>query len=274
MVIDGHAHACGAFLTGESILKTLDDTGVDKVVLVPGELGSERTYALPNLAKAFPEYDVVRLTNALTKVAISLTGRAAGIPEGNRRVYALARMYPERIIQFFWVLLQKPDTIQEMEDRFAEWKFRGIKLHQCWDSFSIGSKLFDWVARFAAERELPIFIHVGDYREVAALIDYSRQHPDTTFIVGHLFGLELYMQSKHDLRNVYFEISAPPLISLCRLSKALQHFGASRLILGSDVPYGRDSLRLNVERVKALPIPDSEQEMILGRNLQTLLKLA
>ena len=272
MIIDGHAHACGPFLKGESIVKILNETGVDKVVLVPGELDSEQTYALPRLAEFFPERDVVPLLNAVVKAMVSLTGKAAGIPEGNRRVYALAQAYPERIIQFFWVLLQEPDTVQEMENRFAEWKFKGIKLHQCWDAFSIGSELFARIAKFAAEKDLPIFIHVGNYREVAALIEYSEQHPETKFIAGHLFGLELYLQSKHKLENVYFEISSPPLISLSRLTKALQRFGAAKLILGSDTPYGQDVLRLNVERVKALPIPDSEQALILGKNLQSLLK--
>lgn len=108
MIIDGHghAHACGPFLKGKDIVKTLAETGVDKVVLVPGELDSQQTYALPGLAERFPKRDVVRLTNALTKVMISVTSKAADIPEGNRRVYALAQAHPERIIQFYWVLLQ------------------------------------------------------------------------------------------------------------------------------------------------------------------------
>ena len=40
MIIDGHSHACGKYLTAEGIIKTLDENGVDKVVLVPGELNN------------------------------------------------------------------------------------------------------------------------------------------------------------------------------------------------------------------------------------------
>jgi uncharacterized protein len=40
MIIDSHAHACGPYLKGENIVKLLNETGVDKVVLVPGELDS------------------------------------------------------------------------------------------------------------------------------------------------------------------------------------------------------------------------------------------
>ena len=33
MIIDGHAHACGDYLSTEGILRLLDALGVDKVVL-------------------------------------------------------------------------------------------------------------------------------------------------------------------------------------------------------------------------------------------------
>ena len=253
--------------------KFLRKTGVDKVVLVPGELDSQRTYALPGLAELFPERDVVRLTNALTKMMISVTGKAADIPEGNRRVYALAQAYPEQIIQFYWLLLQKPDAVREMEERFVEWKFKGIKLHQCWDAFSFGSERFAQVAEFAAEKDLPIFIHVGNYKEVAALIDHSERHPATKFIVGHLFGLELYLQSKQKLENLFFEISNTYLVSTLSVNKAIDRFGAHRIILGSDTPYGRNSLQRNIDRVKLLPISEEAKEMILGKNMQVLLQL-
>ena len=273
MIIDGHAHACGPFLQGENIVKILTEVGVDKVVLVPGERGSAQTYALPNLAEAFPERDVVRLTNALTRIMISLTGKAKDIPDGNQHVFALSQAYPERIIQFFWVSLHKPDTVKEMQNRFAEWRFKGIKLHQCWETFRIGSEIFSRVAQFATEKDLPIFIHVRNYRDVSALIEYSVQHPATKFIVGHLFGLELYLQSKNKLENLYFEISNTYLVSTERVSKAINCFGAHKIILGSDTPYGRNSLQLNTERVKMLPISDEAKEMILGKNMQTLLGL-
>jgi len=55
MIIDGHAHACGPFLKGDDIVKILAETGVNKVVLVPGELDGPRTYTLPRLAELFPE---------------------------------------------------------------------------------------------------------------------------------------------------------------------------------------------------------------------------
>jgi predicted TIM-barrel fold metal-dependent hydrolase len=56
-----------------------------------------------------------------------------------------------------------------------------------------------------------------------------------------------------------------------RLQLALKHFGASRIILGSDTPYGNDNLRLNIERIKSLSISDEDKAQILGLNMRRIL---
>ncbi len=273
MIIDGHAHACGEFLHAENVVRILDANRVDKIILVPGEMNSEKNYSLPELAKLFPARDVVAWTNAMTKLAISLTGAARHISDGNRYVHSFVQAYPDRIIQFYWVMLHRPNILQEIEAQYNEWHFHGIKFHQCWEAFTIRSALFEAAADFATRNRLPIFIHVGSKQEAIALIDFIRRHPQTRIIVGHLFGLELYIQSGLSFENVYFEISSPQLISLPRLKNALRHFGARKIVLGSDIPYGKDNLRLNIERVRALPISDEEKDLILGENLHNLLGL-
>lgn len=273
MVIDGHAHACGDFLNVENTIRILDQHQVDKVVLVPGELQSEKTYHLPNLARWFPKRDVVAWTNAMTKAIIPLTGAAKHIPEGNDYVYSCARQAPDRIIQFYWVQLHRPQALEEVQQRFHEWNFRGLKLHQCWESFTVRSEKFDQIAAWAAGQKLPIFFHVGTKTEVLALIDYIKTHPQPTFIIGHLFGLEEYIKADLRRENVYFEISTPPLISIQRLEKAIAYFGAQKIVLGSDTPYGRESLRENLQRVNALSLSDADKRLILGENMQKLLHL-
>ena len=106
------------------------------------------------------------------------------------------------------------------------------------------------------------------------MIAYIRNHPQTTFIIGHLFGLEDYIKADLCVENVYFEISAPPFLSIQRVNKAISSFGARKIILGSDTPYGKENLRVNIERVKNLAISDEGKQLILGGNLQRLLKLS
>ena len=273
MIIDGHAHACGRNLTAEGVVETLDRSGADKVVLVPGEPGSGRTYSLPRLGEWFPSRDLISVTNLLTKFTASLTGMAGKLPEGNTYVSSLARSCPERILQFYWVYPLAPDAAEEAEDRFREWRFKGIKLHQCWESFCVDSVEFNRIAAWAGQHDLPVFIHLCSRREVLALIEYIEEHPNVKFIIAHLFGLESYIRSGIRSKNVYFDISPPPLISLERLHTALEHFGPKRIVLGSDTPYGKDNLRENIERVRNLTLSEEEKQRILGGNLQELLKL-
>ena len=88
MIIDAHAHACGVFLKGESIVEILDANLVDKVVLVPGEFGSDKDYSLPELGAWFPNTDVVWFTNLITKIVIGIKGSAKEIEQGNDYVFS------------------------------------------------------------------------------------------------------------------------------------------------------------------------------------------
>lgn len=273
MIIDGHAHACGKYLTADSIQKTLDANGAEKVILVPGELHSKINYPLLPLAKLCPFLDVVPPTNFLTKIIIPLSGKARDIPEGNRYVRSLVQACPERIIQFFWPLLSREGIMDEIRLSYETWRYSGLKLHQCWDKFSVRSKTFEEFVEFSIQKKLPVFFHLGSYREVRYFIDFLKAHSDAVFIIGHLYGLELYIKSGISLENLYFDISTPPLISKYRIMKAIKYFGASRVVMGSDTPYGRNTLSKNIKKVNLLPISDEEKAMVLGLNLVNLLGL-
>ncbi len=141
MIIDAHAHACGVFLKGEDIIGILDMNLVDKVILVPGEFGSDKNYSLPKLGARFPNTDVIWFTNLMTKIVIGIKGAAKQIEHGNNYVFSLANEYPDRIIQFYWVKLSQSNALEKLERHFEEYRFKGIKLHQCWESFKVDSKI-------------------------------------------------------------------------------------------------------------------------------------
>jgi len=274
MIIDGHAHACGPFLEAGGVVELLDRNGVDKVVLVPGIPGGTKTYSLPPLAKWFPNRDVVFWTNLLTKGLIFLAGAARYIAEGNRYVHSLVTVCPARILQFYWVQLSRPDALDDLERDYPIFRFQGVKLHQCWESFRVDSDRFHCLAEWAESRGLPIFVHLFSTGQASRLAHYIQQHPRTRFIVAHLFGLKRYIESGLSSKNVLFETSAPAVISVARIMKAVAHFGADRVVLGSDTPFGRDNQAVNVRRVRNLDISDEAKGMILGDNIRQWLNLS
>ncbi len=273
MIIDGHAHACGPFLKAETLVPFLDDAGVDKVVLTAGELDSVKSYNLADIANWFPQKDVVFWINRLARFSVSLTGSAGHLDERNAHVAALVRACPDRVLQFYWTDPTRPDIIHELEKRHSQWNFAGLKLQQGWERFKIPSPGLQEIARWAGEKNLPIFIHAYSKKDILALVEFVQIHRNTRFILGHLLGMEYFPRKQEGGENLYFEISLPALISEFRLQKALERHGADRLILGSDTPYGKESLKRNIQRVRELPISKIDQGRILGENLGAILGL-
>lgn len=274
MVIDGHSHACGKFLKVENLVNALEGYGVDKVVLVPGELNSKKEYRLPDIAGMFPKLNVVKLTNFSTRLAMMLTGKVQEIPQGNEHVYQLKSAAPDKVIQFVWVTTVISNPMEYLNDRFASWKFHGVKLHQCWEKFSIESDFFKQVAEWAEQHNLPLFIHLISDAEVRKLIKYKRKHPNLKLIIAHLFGLEIFIEQGFRDENLYFDTSTIQLISDYRLLKAIDHAGAGNILFGTDTPYGgKDNIQKNIDRIRSLAIGDEAQKLILGGNMRRLLNL-
>jgi len=274
MIIDGHSHACGKYLTAEGIIKTLNENGVDKVVLVPGELNSKSEYSLPNIASKFPNYNVVKLTNNLTKLVMKLTGKVKDIPAGNEYVYDLKTKTENRVIQFLWATTGIKNITDYLNTKFDDWIFHGVKLHQCWEKFSIDSDFFKEVAIWTEKHDLPLFIHLFSDSDVLKLIEYKRRHPKLKLIVAHLFGLEIFIKENFIDKNLYFDTSPLQLISDIRLKKAINYVGIEKVLMGTDTPYGaKDNLHKSICRVKKLEITEGDKELMLGINMKRLLNL-
>jgi predicted TIM-barrel fold metal-dependent hydrolase len=273
VLIDGHAHACGNLLDPEGIRRTLDANGVDKVVLVPGQHQSAKTYRLPNLAKYFPTREVANVTNALTRVVVRAAGSARHVEKDNETVFGLATSCAGRVIQFYWVMLGHGFDLATVDACYRSWKFKGFKVHQCWDDFDVRGEAFGALTAYASVHDLPVFIHLNGARQVKELIEVAAARPEATFIVGHLYGVEHFMGSPRAIPNVYFDLSCPDVVSVVRLAAALDHFGARRLIFGSDTPFGRDNIARGIDRIRSLDIPESDKELILGGNMARSLRM-
>ena len=273
MIIDGHAHACGDYLTPEKINQTLLENGTDKVVLVPGEIDSEKTYPFVNVAKYFPNINVTKFFNHLTRFVVKVTNAKEDFKKGNAFVYSLVKSLPEKVIQFYLITDDNNDISNDLTSRYKEQRFKGLKIHQCWFPILIDSELFTQTANWATENDLPIFIHLLSDKEVYKLIEYKRVNPNLKLIIGHLFGLELFIKSGIRFENLYFDISTFQVTSDKRVLKAINFVGSNMIIMGSDTPYGKNNLQKNINRIKNLDISSEEKELILGNNLKRLLNL-
>jgi predicted TIM-barrel fold metal-dependent hydrolase len=270
-IIDGHAHSAGEFYRGENIIRILDDLGVEKAILCPGPVNEPKKWPVPALARVFRKRGLGLPGNRLLRLTAGYVARRFDFDSNNAYVASLARRFPGRIVPACWVDPGDAEVMRNLPARHDEWKFKAIKLHQCYQRFGSDSLGMHDVARFAGARKLPIFIHLYAKRDALDLLKLFVAQPETTFVVAHLLGLEVFAAADRSLlRNVYFDISPPNLNPLRLVQRALGIFGAARLLLGSDTPYGKDNLRMSIERVRGLGISDDEKALILGANARRL----
>ena len=121
---------------------------------------------------------------------------------------------------------------------------------------------------------MPLFIHLYNDEDVKQIIEYKRKHPNLKLIIAHLFGLEHFINENLIDNNLYFDISPLQLISNRRIMNAIHYLGAKQILFGTDTPYGgKDNLLKSINRIKNLELSEEEKNMILGMNMNRLLKI-
>lgn len=272
MKIDGHAHACGVYLTSESIEKYLSEHKIDKVILSGGEPGSSKSYAYPMLSRLFKGEKLSYFFNKIICRVTKLNHVAEHIDEQNKIVADLAERMPEYVINTYWVNPLQSDCLEKMISNYHKYNFKMIKMHQCWTDFDIDNENCSRIFKWAAEEKLPVFIHLKSYEQVVKFTEAVNKNKDAVFIDAHMIGAD-YIAEMVKHKNVYFDLSAPQLYSVDILKRAVNNFGADRLLLGSDSPYGIDNLEKVLERLKRLNLSNNEIELISSANIMKLLSL-
>ena len=274
MIIDAHAHACGEFADPKKLTEILDNLGVDKVALCPGLKGHISAPTPPNIPiSAIKQHPLYGRCFINPGIRFNYNFLLREKQDGNEFVYSLAKEQPDRIIQIYWLNPRKQDFITKLKKDLEKWHFKGIKLHQVCTPFKSDGMEINDIARFCGEKRLTLFIHPWSDRDVLKLLNLAKNYPGTDFILLHLIGLEAVAEQVKYTRNIYYEISPFSYIKENRLKFAIDNLGADRIVLGSDTPWDKDSLKNNIARVDGLSIADIEKEHILGGNIMDILKL-
>lgn len=272
MIIDGHAHSSGVFYDSDHIVEKLDELGVDKVVLCPGLVNDDKNVHVAGFARVAGNRDVMIPVNSFLRSAAVLKKEKQDLTTRNELVHAFHEKHPDRIEQFYWADPAADDFLEDLAARYAEWGFKGIKLHQCIERFGMDAPVLGDMAVFAGDNGLPVFVHIYSKAGALRTMDLITSHRGTNFIIAHLIGLELFESLPRNVENVYFDISPPALISERRVMKAIERFRAARIVFGSDTPHGKDALARNLQKLKGMDIPPKQLELILGRNMERLLE--
>jgi aminocarboxymuconate-semialdehyde decarboxylase len=141
---------------------------------------------------------------------------------------------------------------------------------------------------------MPLNGFLFDTTLAAAKLVFSgvvKRYPRIQWVLGHLGGTIPYLAERLDrgfraFKECRANIDEPPTAYLKRhfyydtvnfaagpLKLAIEFAGADRILAASDYPHMIGSIKLMLESIRGLPIPEADKAGILGGNAKRLLKL-
>jgi hypothetical protein len=249
----------------ESLVKDMDDAGIDKSVLIANDYGLVPEFSQPKIS----------------------------IEEYNKWVADAAAMYPDRLIAFAGVDPRRKDAVQILQKSVQEWGMKGLKLYPP-AGFYVNEPVVTPLWEKAKELEIPVMVHSGPtfpqlrmrYSEPIYLEDVLVRYPDLNIIIAHCGGV-LWAEEVIGLRqfrdNLYADISGWQGLVYVDKEYAMQRLVhvysnlRSKCLFGSDWPFF--NLQTNnkewINMINNMKNVDARlKRKLLGENAEKLLKLS
>jgi predicted TIM-barrel fold metal-dependent hydrolase len=265
MIIDGHAHAAGAYSTADSVMSTSREFGITQVVLCTSPKNNLDLKEPPNLP-FMKSPSSIYLLNRMLRFGYKSFIKDYG--DGNQHVFKLRDQAPDIVIPFLWVNPLDLQHMDHLEERIQRYRPKGIKLHQAWDSFTIDGSAFNQLIEVAQAHKFPVFIHLYSRSETRKLLHFICSHKDTNFIVAHMLGLDIFKE-KNNLSNLYFDASGSERVRGLDILEAIDCFGYDHVIFGSDTPYAK--IEAQIKKIQHLNLSDKVMEHIFRLNVEHIL---
>jgi predicted TIM-barrel fold metal-dependent hydrolase len=241
----------------------------------------------------------------LDRIGVSKSVLIASVPGDEGSVAEAVKAHPGRFWGYFMLNPLAPGAVERTERAFGELRLRGICLFPAMHGFSVRDERLQPVYQLAAKHNAVVFVHMGvltvGVRKKLGLISrfdmsfsnpielhrVALEFPAVNFVIPH-FGAGYFREALMlgDLApNVYLDTSSSnswvkyqtptlPLTEVFR--KAIEIFGVSRLLFGSDssfFPRGWNRLILYQQMaiLKELGLSPDDTAAILGGNLMRLM---
>jgi len=281
MVIDCHYHLENELLPVEELLKKMDESGVDKTVLMGQQIPPypEPSPFLIGLLQFIltnrPFKPIGKLFIAsFTSRGIKIMGNEYPIfPDpDNTPVFDMVDRYAERFLG--WVFVNprgQNDPVKEYEKWRNHPGCAGIKAHSFWNHHTP----YDLapVAEKATVDGKPIIIHLG-YGDNGNYEKLLSEVPGVKLILAHTAfpGYHQTWKKIKDMDNVYVDLSQTSYVGPRVMREAVDYLGVEKCVFGTDGPYGfhgRDGkfdYGLIKRRIENLFKDPGTQRRLLGEN--------
>lgn len=187
-----------------------------------------------------------------------------------------------KVISFGSVHPDAEDLYEEMY-RVKELGLHGFKFHPEYQSFFINESRLDPMLSELEKIGLPVVFHAG-FDPVSPDISYCmpepaakmiERHPRLIVVLAHMGGNYHWEESYDHIcgigGEVYLDTAYSYDVPDDLMLRMIRKHGADRILFASDCPW--QSSAVMKEKIDALPLTDSEKELIFYRNAERLLGL-
>jgi predicted TIM-barrel fold metal-dependent hydrolase len=268
MIVDAHAHAAQKYANATSIIATIKENNIDKVVLCPSPKNNQQLKEPPNIP-IMKNPNGIFLLNKMLRFAFAYFIKDNG--DGNQYINKIREEIPNSVIPFIWVNPLSKEHMESLEGNIAKYHAKGIKLHQCWNAFKIDGPEFAQLMGAANSHNIPIFIHLYSKKDAIVLGRIADKNRSTNFIIAHMLGLDVFQEYGKKLENIYFDTSGSERVREEDIQLAINNFGYEKVIFGTDTPYA--DIQTQINKINRLKLKGIEKEHIMGKNIQRILSI-
>jgi hypothetical protein len=231
---DTHTHLGNAFHSGrqktaDSMLRHMDEQGIDRSLLIP----------FPVVADYRAEHDLI--ARAVRDHPDRFTG-----------AICLNPFLPAREVE------------DEIRRGVEELGLRALKLQPQFCGLNPMSAKGSWFFGLANRHRLPVIVHTGSGAPFALpslLIAPAQEHPELPIVIAHAGGPVYYLEAIVAARvcpNLYIDLSS---LMPHHVLDVLKHVPATRLMAGSDLP---ESATVELGKIVDLPVDESAAGQFYG----------
>lgn len=263
-------------------------TVVDSHVhLLPGRLGEKvRSFFDAGVSRSSPlaypnDHPVVvaMLADEGVDVAWSLPyAHKPGVAIGLNEASALTAMqFVRSSVQVIGGATVHPgddDPLGIVTDAVDALGLRVLKLHCSVGNFSVDDPRLESVMAFAAERRLPVVVHLGhnvngrtEEDELPAIGELATRHPDMPLILAHCghHSARAAMDLMEDHPTLYADVTPVVTEHPDITAEHVERF-ADRILFGSDAPNTALSVTDGIKWLESMNLEESVFEAVIGGN--------
>lgn len=174
-----------------------------------------------------------------------------------------------------WVSLREIEKSKQLVNKLPSNLVKMLKIIAHRDGVNVYSKQTIQIAKFAAEKNLPLFVHCGkgDIQQTWDLCKLAKECPEAVFIMGHTMDKSWNLFRKvisecKNFNNLYHDTSGTFYGYASITIKAL---GSDKFLFGSDVPIL--IFASQYEAINSIDISAKDKRKIFYENARKLLKL-